>query len=278
MVSNSEIEHRVPTFSDASITNAASLVPRSGLAPGGLVTIFGTNLTNVSGIVTASEFFSPLPTELNGTRVEFIGLNGDGGGGPGRILAIANIQGQEQITLQVPNGLLGLGCLVSAPDGCDIRVVVTNNGVASAPVVMNSPIASPGIFTVDGTTGAITHTNTNQPVTASAPAARGEVVSIYATGLGPIFHNTLLDGVPAPADPPIDGPVPAVTIDGQGANVLRSILAPGLVGVNRLDVEVPGGASSGSVDIYIGAMGFSCIPQFSGCDQWTSNAVKTWIQ
>jgi sugar lactone lactonase YvrE len=54
-VSNSDTERRIPTFSDASITNAASFVPGSGLAPGGLITIFGSNLTNVSGIVTAGE-------------------------------------------------------------------------------------------------------------------------------------------------------------------------------------------------------------------------------
>ena len=275
-VSNSEIERRIPTFSDASITNAASFVPRSGLVPGGLVTIFGSNLSNVSGAVTAGE--TPLPTELSGTQVSFVGINGDGKNGPGRILAITNINGQEQITVQVPNGILGLGCLTSAPDGCDISVVVINNGVPSAPVVMNSPISSPGIFTVFGATAVITHSNTNQLVTASAPAASGEVVSIYATGLGPIFRNAPVDGMPAPVDPPIAGPVPGVTMDGRGARVLRSILAPGLVGVNQIDVQIPTGVSSGSVDVYIGALGFTCIPQFADCDKWTSKAAKIWVQ
>jgi uncharacterized protein (TIGR03437 family) len=273
---NSEIERRIPTFSDDSITNAASLVPRSGLVPGGLVTIFGANLSNVSGAVTASDI--PLPTDLSGTQVLFEGTNGDGENGPGRILAVTNINGQEQITVQVPNRILGDGCFTSAPDGCDISVVVINNGVASAPVVMNSPISSPGIFTVFGATGFITHSNTNQLVTASAPAASGEIVSIYATGLGPIFRNAPVDGMPAPVDPPIAGPVPGVTIDGRGATVLRSILAPGLVGVNEIDVQIPTGVSSGSVDVYIGARGFTCIPQFADCGKWTSKAAKIWVQ
>src|SRR5262249_30648300 len=150
-VSSSEIERRIPTFSDTSITNAGSLVPRSGLVPGGLVTIFGVNLSNVFGTVTASE--TPLPTELSGTQVSFVGKNGDGENGLGRIVSVTNNDGQEQITLQVPNRILWAGCLTSAPDGCDISVVVINNGVPSAPVVVNSPISSPGIFTVYGTTG-----------------------------------------------------------------------------------------------------------------------------
>ena len=263
-VSSSNTERRIPWFSDTSITSAASFVPGSGLVPSGLVTIFGTNLTNVSGIVAPE---TPLPTELSGTRVSFVG--GDGGSGPGHILAVANIEGQEQISVQVPYQILGDGCLIFAPDGCDISVVVINNGVPSAPVVVNSPLASPGIFTVDGTTGVITHSNTNQLVTAETPAAIGEIVSIYATGLGPFFANPLADGVPAPVDPPIEGPVSIVTIDGHDAKVLRSILAPGLVGVNRVDVQIPAGVSSGAVDVYLTAHGIRW---------WTSKAAKIWVQ
>jgi uncharacterized protein (TIGR03437 family) len=134
--------------------------------------------------------------------------------------------------------------------------------------VVNSPLASPEIFTVDGTTGVITHSNTNQLVTAEAPAATGEIVSIYATGLG-FFDNPLADGVPAPVDPPIEGPVPIATIDGRGAKVLRSIMAPGLVGVNRVDVQIPAEVPSGGVDVYLTAHGIRW---------WTSKAAKIWVQ
>jgi len=266
-----------------SITNAASFVPArdccgSGVVPGGIVSIFGTNLSNVSGIVMADK--TPLPTELRGTRVEFtnVGTRGDSQGG--LILAVANNNGQEQINVQVPYSILGLGCYVSAPDGCGVSVVVFNNGVRSEPVVVNSPIASPGIFTIDGTTGVIAHSLTNQLVTAGAPGDSGEVVSIYATGLGPIFPGPA-DGEPAPADPPIKGPVSAVSIGGLNAKVLRSILAPGLVGVNQVDVQIPASVSSGSVDVYIGAMGFICITPGidpETCSLWTSKPVKMWVR
>jgi uncharacterized protein (TIGR03437 family) len=243
--------------------------------PGGIVSIFGTNLSNVSGIVTADK--TPLPTELRGTRVTF--TNWETGGDDGFILAVANNNGQEQINVQVPYSILGLGCYLSAPDGCGVSVVVFNNGVPSEPVVVNSPIASPGIFTVAGTTGVIAHSLTNQLITAAAPADSGEVVSIYATGLGPIFPGPA-DGEPAPADPPIKGPVPAVSIGGLNAQVLRSILAPGLVGVNQVDVQIPASVSSGSVDVYIGAKGFICIKGSDpeACSLWTSKPVKMWVR
>jgi uncharacterized protein (TIGR03437 family) len=69
-----------------------------------------------------------------------------------------------------------------------------------------------------------------------------------------------------------------VTIDGQSSEVLKSILAPGFVGVNRVDVRIPAGVSSGSVDVILSAEGFVCIPQYSGCDLWTSKAAKMSVQ
>ena len=255
--------HAIIQPSITAVTNAASFVP--GLAPGGIVTIFGTNLSNVSGIIAADK--TPLPTELGGTQVIVSGFaDSDGTTSAAALFSVANINGQEQINLQIPWQVVGLGCYTSAPDGCDVSIVVINNGISSDPVVINTPIFQPGIFTVDGSTGLITHADTNQLVTKDAPAASGEVVSIYSTGLGPIFPlDSHADGVPAPADSPIAGPIPYVTIDGQSSEVLKSILAPGFVGVNRVDVRIPAGVSSGSVDVIFYAAG------------WTK-AAKMWVQ
>jgi uncharacterized protein (TIGR03437 family) len=257
-----------------AVANAASGV--RGLAAGGIIRVFGTNLSSASGVLWSSTF--PLPTELGGTQVIFRGLNGDAGGGPGSLLAAVNVNGQEQIVVQVPWDIVGLGCWVSAPDGCDIEVRVIKDGTSGDPVVINTSISQPGIFTVDGSAGIITHADTNQLVTSDAPAASGEVVSIYATGLGPIFGlDSTADGVPAPPDSLIAGPIPAVTIDGQSSEVLNSILAPGLVGVNRVDVRIPAGASSGNVDVILSFPGFICIGRYN-CSLWTSNAAKMWVQ
>jgi hypothetical protein len=53
------------SYGDAVVVNAASYLP--GISPGGLVTIFGHNLTDVNGIVLAGT--DPFPDQLAGVSV-----------------------------------------------------------------------------------------------------------------------------------------------------------------------------------------------------------------
>jgi uncharacterized protein (TIGR03437 family) len=79
------------------------------------------------------------------------------------------------------------------------------------------------------------------PVTSTNPAVDGEVVLIYATGLGAV-SNTPVDGTPAPDAPlAVTKNPPTVAIDGQVASVLWSGLAPGFVGLYQVNVRVPTG-------------------------------------
>ena len=73
------------------IVNAASY--ESGVSPGGLATIFGNDLTTVSGVVLAGS--NPLPTHLAGVQVFVSGI-------PAPIYGIAYANGQDQISIQVP--------------------------------------------------------------------------------------------------------------------------------------------------------------------------------
>lgn len=107
------------------------------------------------------------------------------------------------------------------------------------------------IFTVDGVTAIAAHTASGRLLVAADPAEPGEVVATYATGLGPL-NGVLASGVPAPASPLIETlNWPSVTVGGLGAEVLFSGLAPGLVGVNQVDVRVPVDAPSGDLAVVI---------------------------
>jgi len=77
------------------------------------------------------------------------------------------------------------------------------------------------------------------------PVRRGEFLTLYATGLGPVDH-TPLAGFPAPLDPLARTIVqPSVTIGGRPADVSFSGLAPGMIGVYQINVQVPSEADTG---------------------------------
>src|SRR3984957_19901329 len=90
--SSRRVNHAKPRdVGDAVVVNAASY--ESGISPGGLATIFGDNLTTVSGIVYA--YANPLPDQLADVQVYVSGI-------PAPIYGIAYAGGQGQISIQVP--------------------------------------------------------------------------------------------------------------------------------------------------------------------------------
>jgi uncharacterized protein (TIGR03437 family) len=100
------------------------------------------------------------------------------------------------------------------------------------------------------------HQDFSGSVTVDRPALPGEIVHFYMTGLGPVT-GTVATGVTAPVGGPLQITVNTPTCsfaDGPGAPipalVLFSGLAPGLVGLSQLDLQIPFGLlrSPASVD------------------------------
>jgi uncharacterized protein (TIGR03437 family) len=231
-----------PVFSRESITSAADFTSW-GVTRGGLSTLFGLNLTTVTGVLVAEGM--PLPTELAGTSVTVNGY-------PAPILSIANVNGLEQITIQTSYDLASNG---------SATVVVSNHGVSSYAAGVRINYTQPRIFTVDGFYGAIQHSSDFSLVTPSNPARRGEQVVIYGTGLGPVVP-LVPAGQPAPASPlswvnvayGLDLP-PArhrVTINGVNAEILFQGLTPGQAGLYQINVIVPANTASGDAVVDFG--------------------------
>jgi uncharacterized protein (TIGR03437 family) len=155
-------------------------------------------------------------------------------------LAVANVNGQQQINLQWPFDMQG-----------NDRVVVGNNGSLSVPVPARYFSAQPAIFMIDATTPAIEHASNFQPVTVSNPASAGEVIAIYLTGLGDVNPRPAA-GQAASANPlSFTVVVPTATIGGLSASVLFSGLAPGFVGLYQVNLQVPANAPTGNLDLVI---------------------------
>jgi minor extracellular serine protease Vpr len=146
-----------------------------------------------------------------------------------------------QVNVQVPWELQG-------QSAAQVKVTInyTNGNVITIPLSDFAPAlfeASPGAAAaLDGNF---------RLITASNPARRGQVVQLFANGLGPV-NNQPATGDPAPASPlATTKSIAVVSIGGQPAQVLFSGLAPGFAGLYQVNVTVPPSVATGSQPVTI---------------------------
>jgi uncharacterized protein (TIGR03437 family) len=222
------------------VTNGASFL--AGATAGAITTLFGDDLTDATGIVTAATL--PLPTQLSGVSVTVNGIAAP-------LFAVASVGTQEQINFQMPWQVAGQS---------SVEVQVTNGNLTSAPVQVSLTETHPGAFATDGTAGAILHGIGSALVTNANPAVPGEIVIVFATGLGPVSFPPAT-GAAAASDPlSLTTLTPAVTVGGVPAIVRFSGLAPGFVGLYQLNVELAPGTPSGNQDLVITSGGRTSKP------------------
>ena len=133
------------------------------------------------------------------------------------------------------------------------RVVSVGSSTASGQVQVVEYL--PGIFTANGSgqgQGIVVHGNSATLVAptgtygASYPSAKGEVLTMYCTGLGPVDHQPVT-GNATPGDPLARTlTLPTVTVGNVAALVTFSGLSPGLVGLYQVNFQVPANAPSGN--------------------------------
>jgi len=196
----------------AAVVNAASM-SAGPVAPGEIVSIFGTGLGPDVGLTGAYTAGGLLSTALGGAEVRFAGVSAP----------LFYVQA-GQINAQVPYETVG--------GAAHVEIYYQENLVSETDVQIAA--ASPAIFPVivnqDGWINS-----------RSAPAASGEIVVFYATGEG--FTDTgNVTGQPAAAPYPQPRLPVTVTVAGIEAEILYAGSAPGFVGVMQINVRVPGGA------------------------------------
>jgi uncharacterized protein (TIGR03437 family) len=211
----------------AAVVNAASMLA-GPVAPGEIVSIFGTGLGPDAGAIGAYGAGGLLSTALGGVEVRFAGVSAP----------LFYVQA-GQINAQVP--------YETASGAAQVEVYYRAELVGEADVQVAA--ASPAIFPVlvnqDGWI--------NCP---SAPAARGEIVVFYATGEGLTATG---DVTGQPAAPPYAQPrLPVtVTVGGVNAETLYAGSAPGFVGVMQVNIRVPGGVAPGQAAVQLSVGGFA---------------------
>lgn len=246
----SQADPITPVFATDALTNAASLA--QGGSPGALATLFGSHLTlNLLSFIDATQ--SPLPITLNGTTVTVNGFAAP-------ILTVdSSDQFGDQINFQIPWEVAGQSTIS----------VVVNNGMASN-VAVSVPItvAQPGVFEIFDSNlsqqvGAVEHVN-GSVVSSLSPAAPGETVVVYCTGLGPV-SPALVTGVAAPGSPLSRTTyTPVVTIGPAGSTVMATVefsgAAPYFSGLNQMNVTLPANAPSGLQPMVVSVNGVSATP------------------
>ncbi len=224
-----------PAFNATSLIDAASF-KGTGVAPGELVSLFGTSVGPDMPVSNSGfdPFTGGLPTTLAGISVNFDGV-------PAPLIFTS----AAQINLQVPYEVAGHASTV---------VTVVNQGIASDPITVPVVSAQPGLFVQTGTTQAIALNQDNSVNSPSNPAAKGTVVTLFATGAGVVEP-------PVPTGRPASGPLlsvgtgVAVSIGGASARVLFGGLAPGFVGLMQLNVEIPQAAPTGNAAVELTVAG-----------------------
>jgi uncharacterized protein (TIGR03437 family) len=196
-------------------------------APGGLISIFGTNLARMP-VDLNGWAGGRLPFSLNGVEVTI-------GGRRAPLLYV----GETQINAQVP---------FESATG-EQEVIARQGGVSSAASTLNVTATAPGLFSIPGRGGAIVKTDFSL-VAAGNAAAPGEVVIAFGTGFGQTMP-VLETGALTPADRLRSvGPV-RVAAGGRDAEVLGAAASPGFAGLYQVAFRVPAALSAGSVPVLV---------------------------
>jgi uncharacterized protein (TIGR03437 family) len=239
-----------------SIVSAASFASAALAAPGSIVSILGLNFGQ-------NDNLSIFPaTSASGVSVSINGI---------QVPLFAVVPSANQINAYVPSELPSIGTVTVT--------VNTAAGVSTAFDLQMAP-ASPGIFRIPDPSGvvknngAVTFANTawlavpqslanalriptncessgiNPASVCGQPATSGDILTIFATGLGQATPGGLPGGNPLPTGSvaPVDGnPLyetidsPLVSIGAVPAPVLFSGLAPGYAGLYQINIRVPAG-------------------------------------
>jgi uncharacterized protein (TIGR03437 family) len=215
-----------------SLVNAASLLG-GPIAPGEIVSIFGLGIGPAAPMGGTLDASGTMATEVSQTRVLF-----NGSASP-----LFYVQA-GQILAQAPYEIAGQST---------VDVEVFFQGQSGGKVTVPVAASAPAIFTVSAGTGLTIALNENGSLNSLIePAARGAIVTLFATGDG-IEDPAALDGQPAAA--PLPKPILPVTltVGGSPAEILFAGAAPGFAGLLQINARVPSGlASTGIVPVVLG--------------------------
>jgi len=211
-----------PIYTAASIVNAAD--NQSGaLAPNTIATVYGKNLAYTTRALTPGDIIGGvLPTALGTSDVAVL---------VGGLLANLYYVSPTQVNFLVPSILL--------PGPVNVQLVV--DSLAGPAIPMQLAAAAPGLFQLD-LVNAIATRPDGSVVTPDDPAKPGDVVVLYATGLGQVVPPVGYGELPTAAAPLSQMASFQVQLDGalvNSSDVLYAGVCPNFAGLYQINLRLP---------------------------------------
>jgi uncharacterized protein (TIGR03437 family) len=195
--------------------------PALPVAPGELISIYAQAIGPEIPVGASLDATGRLPTSLAGTQVFFDG-----------VAAPMLLSSFFQVNVQVPYSVAGKTAS---------QVQVFYRGVPSNKIDLPIIPVQPVIFPIGGTNSQAAAFNQDGTINSIDHAAPiGSIVAIFTTGTG-VMSPPLVEGVPAPLNPPYPEPAQriTVTVGDQNAELLFSGAAPTLIGVTQINLRIP---------------------------------------
>ena len=242
-----------PVYTAASIVNAAD--NQSGqLAPNAIGTIYGVNLAYSTAAVTQSDLHGGvLPVVLVGASDTTVLINNS----PTALYYVS----PTQINFLVPPDIL--------PGPVSLYVDVdTLRGAGDSTDA--GPLPRPALFQLDSTNAVATRAD-GSVLTPSSPAKPGDVVELWATGLGPTVPPAIGFTLPTAAAPLIAGANLSILLDGTPVRSTRHPVCGRRAGLRRPVSDQFGAARVHRPRIRRSACNWTARPAFPACTfRWRS--------
>ncbi|HMD49631.1 MAG TPA: IPT/TIG domain-containing protein [Bryobacteraceae bacterium] len=211
-----------PIYSAASIVNAAD--NQSGtLAPNTIGTIYGQNLAYGTQSLSQDEVQGGvLPTVFPGTGARII---------IGSVLANLIYVSPTQINFLVPPNLI--------PGTVNLNVVV--DSWAGPSIAIQIAAASPALFQLDAQNAIATEAD-GTLITPASPARPGDIVILYATGLGYTAPPVVYSQIPKMAALIVQSATFIVQFNGvpmDPGGIIYAGIAPGFAGLYQINLILP---------------------------------------
>ncbi len=209
-----------PKYSSDSVVHGASFL-KGEFAPNTFISIFGENLAwSTRSVSGANLEANTLPTSLAGVQVLI-----------GPTLGFLVFVSPGQINVLIDNRL--------TPGNYPLRVL--RDTLAGPEARITIAESAPGLFAVADGIPVVTRPD-GSLVTAENPARPGQIVILWATGLGPTLPSMRPGELPRGAAP-LDQKIPfQVMLNGvpiPAGHILYAGVAPGFAGLYQINVLLP---------------------------------------